>query len=102
MQYEPDGYEDREFLPGARTRYLFYRCNNGHPITALQLEEAWAKAEKHNAENTSQHHAEVCPCGSRKISPGNPTLLEEWTRPSIWRLWFHRVFVPWLYRKVGV
>ena len=92
----PTDFVDREFQEGSRTRYLFYRCERGHGVTALQLEAAWVKAEKFNAEYPMDvaHHAEICFCGSRKISPSNPSIWEELTSPAIWKLWFLRVFLP--------
>jgi hypothetical protein len=80
----------------SRVRHLAYRCYRcGRPITCLEIVAAWEKAEKH-PESPSMN---LCACGSRHITPTNFTLLEELTTPRIWKLWFHRVLIPWLKAK---
>lgn len=95
---------DQEFQPGSRLRYLMYRCHKcGKPITALQIEAAWKKAEKFNEGKPvkEQKHGDMCVCGSRHVTPSNASWFEELTRPSIWRLWTRRVVWPWLKEKLG-
>jgi hypothetical protein len=100
INYAPTGYKDKEFLPGSRTRFLFYRCEYGHPITCIQLEDAWKAAEYYNMDHPNDNkHANVCWCGTRKLKPSNPSFLEELTRPSIWKLWALKVFLPWFFKK---
>jgi DNA-directed RNA polymerase subunit RPC12/RpoP len=81
---------------GPRTEYLAYRCYRcGRPITSLQLVKTWEKAEK-----LEGVHPSLCACGSRHITPTNFTIFEELTRPSILVLWWKKVFLPWLRKKV--
>ena len=90
---------DQEFLPDSRLRYLLYRCHKcGKVITALHIEKVWAKAEKFNEGKPvkEQQHGVLCSCGSRHVTPSNATTWEELTNPSIWLLWYKRVFLPWL------
>jgi hypothetical protein len=60
------------------------------------MEARWDKAEKMEGD-----HPELCPCGSRQFSPGNTKWYEELLFPSIWKLWFVRIFLPWLKAKLG-
>jgi DNA-directed RNA polymerase subunit RPC12/RpoP len=90
----------QEFTTGARLRHLLYRCYRCTRIlTSLEIERSWAKGEKANegvpVENQVAH-PQSCPCGSRHLTPTNASLWEELTRPSIWWLWYKRVFLPWL------
>ena len=71
-----------------RTGHLYYRCHKcGRGMTCLQVEARWDKAEAKGGE-----HPELCPCGSRQLSPGNPLWWEELLYPSIWKLWYERVY----------
>ena len=93
---------DQEFVEGSRLRYLLYRCHKcGRMITALQMERAFAKAEKFNVGKKAkdQKHGKVCVCGSRHVAPTNATTWEELSNPHVWVLWYKRVFLPWLKRN---
>ena len=71
-----------------RTKHLFYRCKQcGKGITCLQIEATWEKAEASKSISPS-----LCSCGSRQVSPGNPFWWEELFKPSIWKLWYKRVY----------
>lgn len=74
----------------SRTDYLTYRCYTcGRLITALDLESMWEKAEQ-----SEETLASICPCGSRRLCPGNPKWWEEILFPRVWKLFFVRVLLP--------
>jgi DNA-directed RNA polymerase subunit RPC12/RpoP len=57
-------------------RFPVYRCERcGRLVTRLAIRKAWAAAGS----------MAVCSCGSRRISPTNPSLWEELTSPAIWK-----------------
>lgn len=65
----------------SRLEYLLYRCFKcGSLLTALEVEDAWANAEK----DVSKTVAAICPCGSSKITPSNMTPEEE-KKYSSWK-----------------
>jgi hypothetical protein len=75
-----------------RTKYLYFRCGKcGRGITCYQLVASWEKAEQSDRPAALQ----VCSCGSRQLSPSNPKWYEELLYPSVWKLWYKRVFLPW-------
>jgi hypothetical protein len=77
----------------SRLRYLCYRCYRcGRLLTKGEILGKWAKAEQ----DPTVVHSALCRCGSRHISPTNPSLWEELTKPRVWRLWWDYVLVPWL------
>jgi hypothetical protein len=77
----------------SKPKYLMYRCYKcGAPITALQIEANWAKAPEDPKPGES---VPLCACGSSHISPGNAKWWEELLYPSIWKLWFYKVLLPW-------
>lgn len=79
-----------------RLRFLCYRCYRcGRLLTKYEILDKWEAAEK----DVSVVHSSICKCGSRHITPANPTLLEELTLPRVWKLWFYDVFRPWLRKK---
>jgi len=81
-------YEDSD-----RLRFLCYRCHRcGRLLTKLQILDKWHEAEK----DVTKTNMGLCACGSRHINPSNPTLWEELTHPSVWRLWYYEVLLPWL------
>lgn len=81
----------------SRLRYPCYRCYScGKLITSLQIEKIWKKAETAGSASFG-----LCSCGSRKVTPTNPTLREEFTFPVI-KLWFVGYVLPWLKRKLGL
>jgi hypothetical protein len=80
-----------------RLRYLCYRCYRcGALLTKYQILDRWEAAEK----DIGVVHSALCKCGCRHITPSNPTLFEELTSPSIWKLWLYDVFIPWLRRRL--
>jgi len=71
-------------------RYLVYRCSGCRRVlTSLEMQERWSKSQTEGFKDNS-----ICPCGSTKLIPSNPSLLEELTLPRIWKLWFKKVFLP--------
>ena len=75
-----------------RLQYFVYRCTLcRRPLTRLQIISKWESWERDGTESRG-----ICPCGSGKVSPSNPTLWEEITTPSIWVLWWKEVALPWL------
>lgn len=75
-------------------KYLLYRCQSCKaPITALQLDDRWSAAEALGVDHAS---IGACVCGGNRLAPTNVTLFEELTRPSLWRLWWVMVVVPWV------
>lgn len=80
-----------------RTKYLFYRCFKcGRGMTCLEMIRKWEKAER-----SDKPALDLCTCGSRQFAPGNPKLWEELFRPSIWKLFYVKVFLPWLKAKLS-
>jgi hypothetical protein len=80
----------------ARLPYLCYRCYRcGRLLTRRSILARWEAAEKSGGNSS----AAICACGSRHISPSNPTLSEELRMPSIWVLWLTDVVWPWLRGK---
>lgn len=77
-------------MKSKRLTYLVYRCNACKRIlTSHEIERTWEKAEKSGGKIYG-----VCPCGSAKISPTNPSLFEELFIPRIWEVWFRSVLLP--------
>ena len=75
-----------------RLRYLCYRCYKcGRLLTRLEILKKWREAEKYVGEAGEAIRASLCPCGSRHISPTNPTLREELFLPRVWKLWWKEV-----------
>jgi hypothetical protein len=69
-----------------RVRHLAYRCQScNRLITKLELLDAWTRSERDGVNHS------ICPCGSGRISPTNPTLLEELFLPRVWKLWWKEV-----------
>jgi len=81
-----------------RVRNFAYRCYKcGRLITSLEVLAAWRTSEGKDGLT----HDPLCPCGSRHITPTNVTLWEELTLPRVWKLWYYRIFKPWLEAKRG-
>lgn len=79
-----------------RLRFLCYRCYRcGRLMTKYEILDKWEAAEK----DISVVRSALCRCGSRHITPANPTLSEELTNPRIWALWYKDVFLPWLRKR---
>lgn len=73
-----------------RLNYLCYRCDKcGRLLTKIEIVEKWKKWEREGTESKG-----LCECGSGRITPGNPTLWEELTKPAVWRLWLEEVVAP--------
>jgi len=78
-----------------RLTYLAYRCVQcKRLLTAYEILDTWERLEK-----TQEPSKGVCPCGGSKISPSNPTLLEELTLPRVWKLWWGEIARPALIAK---
>ena len=72
-------------------RYLIYRCQSCHrTLTKYQLDKVWGKAESVGNDTAKA----LCPCGGGRVSPTNPSLWEELTSPSIWKVWWLDVVMP--------
>lgn len=79
----------------SRTSYLLYRCIACRRLlTRLEIVAEWERLER-----TKEPSRGICPCGSSRVSPGNATLLEELTTPSLWKLWWVEIARPALVAK---
>jgi hypothetical protein len=75
-----------------RLRHFCYRCYVcGRLLTRREISARWVKSEKNGLVDAS-----ICPCGSKRLTPSNPTLIEELTLPRVWSLWATEVVWPWL------
>ena len=79
----------------SRLKYLCYRCYVcGRLLTRREIQARWEASEKGGLQDAS-----ICPCGSKRLVPTNPTLREELTLPRVWVLWATDVVWPWVKGK---
>jgi hypothetical protein len=76
-------------------RHLLYRCFKcGSLMTSLAIQDKWRKMDGVGS------NPPLCPCGSSHFNPGNAKWWEEIIFPSIWKLWYVKVWPTWKARAI--